>query len=322
MPKEVFGRDHAFLERKELLTPRGDRARRRASSPGSACAPSGSPAASRSCAGTSSTSSSCSRDDSRPRARADDERRAAAAEGRGARARRARPRHGQPRLARRRGLPRAERRRLPRRSACSRGSTRPRRPVCRVKVNAVVKRGANDDGIVALAEHFRGTGHTLRFIEYMDVGHTNGWRLDDVVPADEIVRADRRRLAARARSSRPAPDETARRFRYRDGAGEIGVIASVTQPFCGGCSRARLSAEGRLYTCLFALEGPRPARAAPARRRRRGARRDAPRRLGRAAPTAIRSSAPPRRAALPEGRDVVHRRVIECLAAVLIRISL
>jgi GTP 3',8-cyclase len=110
----------------------------------------------------------------------------------------------------------------------------------RVKVNAVVKRGANDDGIVALAGHFRGTPHTLRFIEYMDVGNTNRtldavWALEPVEPA--------------------RADETARRFRYRDGAGEIGVIASVTQPFCGGCSRARLSAEGRLHTCLFALKG-------------------------------------------------------------------
>ena len=124
----------------------------------------------------------------------------------------------------------------------------------RVKVNAVVKRGANDDGIVALAEQFRGTGHTLRFIEYMDVGHTNGWRLDDVVSSDEIVATidavhPLEPLAAHR------PDETARRWRYRDGAGEIGVIASVTKPFCGGCSRARLSAEGRLHTCLFALKG-------------------------------------------------------------------
>jgi GTP 3',8-cyclase len=123
-----------------------------------------------------------------------------------------------------------------------------------VKVNAVVKRGVNDGDVVALAERFRGTGHVLRFIEYMDVGHTNGWRLDDVVSADEIVsRIDAAfplEPAGRAR-----PDETANRWRYRDGAGEIGVIASVTQPFCGGCSRARLSAEGRLYTCLFALRG-------------------------------------------------------------------
>jgi cyclic pyranopterin phosphate synthase len=124
----------------------------------------------------------------------------------------------------------------------------------RVKVNAVVKRGANDDGLVALAEHFRGTGHVLRFIEYMDVGHTNGWRLDDVVSAEEIVA----KIDA-VWPLEPLPlartDETARTWRYRDGAGEIGVIASVTKPFCGGCSRARLSAEGRLHTCLFATAG-------------------------------------------------------------------
>ena len=121
-----------------------------------------------------------------------------------------------------------------------------------VKVNAVVKRHVNEDGIVPLASHFRGSSHTLRFIEYMDVGSTNGWRLDDVVPADQIVR----RIHA-VWPLEPLPpnraDETARRFRYRDGAGEVGVIASVTQPFCGGCSRARLSADGRLYTCLFGL---------------------------------------------------------------------
>jgi len=124
----------------------------------------------------------------------------------------------------------------------------------RVKVNAVVKRGANDDGIVALAERFRGTGHVLRFIEYMDVGHTNGWRLDDVVSADEIVKTIGARWPLEPAGTH-RPDETAKRWRYADGAGEIGVIASVTQPFCGGCSRARLSAEGKLYTCLFGVKG-------------------------------------------------------------------
>jgi cyclic pyranopterin phosphate synthase len=123
-----------------------------------------------------------------------------------------------------------------------------------VKVNCVVKRGVNEDGVVEMARHFRGTGHVVRFIEYMDVGHTNGWRLDDVVPADEIV--------ARIDAEFPLepvppayPGEVANRWRYRDGIGEIGVIASVTRPFCGECTRARLSAEGRLYTCLFAVRG-------------------------------------------------------------------
>ena len=123
-----------------------------------------------------------------------------------------------------------------------------------VKVNAVVKRGVNDADIVSLAEHFRGTGHVLRFIEFMDVGTTNGWRLEDVVTADEIVAriGERWPLEPVAAES---PDSTSRRYRYADGAGEIGVIASVTKPFCGACSRARLSAEGSLYTCLFAARG-------------------------------------------------------------------
>ena len=123
-----------------------------------------------------------------------------------------------------------------------------------VKVNAVVKRGANDEDVVGLAEHCRGSGHVLRFIEYMDVGSTNGWQMDDVVSAEEIVS----RISGRWPLEPVAverPDATARRWRYVDGAGEIGVVASVTQPFCGGCSRARLSAEGRLYTCLFAARG-------------------------------------------------------------------
>jgi GTP 3',8-cyclase len=123
-----------------------------------------------------------------------------------------------------------------------------------VKVNAVVKRGANDGDVLALAEHFRGSGHVLRFIEYMDVGSTNGWRLEDVVSADEIVGRIGERWPLEPVAPE-TPDSTSRRFRYLDGGGEIGVVASVTKPFCGGCSRARLSAEGRLYTCLFAAKG-------------------------------------------------------------------
>ena len=123
-----------------------------------------------------------------------------------------------------------------------------------VKVNAVVKRGINDAGVVDMARHFRGTAHTLRFIEYMDVGTTNGWRLDDVVPAAEIVeRIDAEFPLEPVEAAYRG--EVAQRWRYRDGAGEIGVIASVTQPFCGDCTRARISAEGKLYTCLFAIRG-------------------------------------------------------------------
>jgi cyclic pyranopterin phosphate synthase len=123
-----------------------------------------------------------------------------------------------------------------------------------VKVNMVVKRGANEDSVVPMAEHFRGSGHVLRFIEYMDVGHTNGWRMDDVVPAREILATIGAELPLEAVEPN-YPGEVATRWSYRDGGGEIGVIASVTQPFCGGCTRARLSAEGRLFTCLFAVRG-------------------------------------------------------------------
>ena len=123
-----------------------------------------------------------------------------------------------------------------------------------IKINMVVKRGVNEDSIVPMAKHFHQTGCILRFIEFMDVGATNGWQLNDVVPASEIVR----RISAELPLTPITPNypgEVARRFRYTDGGGEIGVITSVTQPFCGGCTRARLSAEGRLYTCLFATEG-------------------------------------------------------------------
>jgi GTP 3',8-cyclase len=123
-----------------------------------------------------------------------------------------------------------------------------------IKVNTVVRRGVNERAILDLAGRFRGTDTVVRFIEYMDVGHTNGWRLDEVVPASEIL------SAVDARWPLEPVDvayrgEVARRYRYRDGAGEIGLIASVSQPFCGDCTRARLSADGHVYTCLFATAG-------------------------------------------------------------------
>jgi len=123
-----------------------------------------------------------------------------------------------------------------------------------VKVNSVIKRGVNEREVVALARHFRETPHILRFIEYMDVGATNGWRMDDVVSAAEIVE-----LIGAEFPVEPADanyrGEVAKRWRYKDGKGEIGIIASVTQPFCGDCTRSRISAEGKLYTCLFAVRG-------------------------------------------------------------------
>jgi cyclic pyranopterin phosphate synthase len=124
-----------------------------------------------------------------------------------------------------------------------------------VKVNMVVRRGVNEDQIVPMARYLHGTGCILRFIEFMDVGTTNGWRTADVVTAEEILA----RLEASGLPLEPLPanyrGEVAARYGYRDGSGEVGVIASVTRPFCGDCSRARLSAEGRLYTCLFASRG-------------------------------------------------------------------
>ena len=123
-----------------------------------------------------------------------------------------------------------------------------------VKINAVVRRGVNDAGIVDLARHFQGSGHVLRFIEFMDVGNHNGWETGEVVPGAEVL--------ARIDAALPLepvdahyPGEVANRWRYRDGSGEIGVITSVTEPFCHACTRARLSAEGKLYTCLFAAAG-------------------------------------------------------------------
>ena len=123
-----------------------------------------------------------------------------------------------------------------------------------IKINMVVKRCVNDASIVPMARYFRGSGHILRFIEYMDVGHTNGWRLDDVVTAREIVGM----IDADSPLEQVDPNyrgEVAERWRYRDSSGEIGVIASVTQAFCRDCTRARLSTSGSLYTCLFATRG-------------------------------------------------------------------
>jgi cyclic pyranopterin phosphate synthase len=123
-----------------------------------------------------------------------------------------------------------------------------------LKVNMVVKRGVNDDQVLEVARHFRGTGHVVRFIEFMDVGSTNGWRLDDVVPSAEIVQ----RISA-VYPLQPIganyEGEVAERWRYLDGQGEIGVISSVTQAFCSTCTRARLSTHGQVYTCLFAQRG-------------------------------------------------------------------
>jgi len=123
-----------------------------------------------------------------------------------------------------------------------------------VKINMVVKRGVNDGGIVAMAERWRGTGHIVRFIEFMDVGSTNGWRMDDVVPSAEVVRRISERWKLEPVGANYA-GEVAERWRYVDGGGEIGVISSVTQAFCATCNRMRLSTEGSLYTCLFAQSG-------------------------------------------------------------------
>jgi len=123
-----------------------------------------------------------------------------------------------------------------------------------IKLNMVVKRGWNEHAVLPMARRFRGTGRILRFIEYMDVGHSNGWRLDEVITADEILST----IAAEYPLEPMPPTkqgEVAERYRYTDGAGEIGIIASVSRPFCGDCDRARLSADGQLYTCLFATAG-------------------------------------------------------------------
>jgi cyclic pyranopterin phosphate synthase len=118
----------------------------------------------------------------------------------------------------------------------------------------VVKRGTNEHEILPMARHFKGTGIVLRFIEYMDVGATNGWRMDEVLPSAEVVKMIQSQLPL-VQLEPSAPGETAERWGYADGSGEIGVVSSVTQAFCGDCNRARLSTEGRLYLCLFATQG-------------------------------------------------------------------
>jgi cyclic pyranopterin phosphate synthase len=123
-----------------------------------------------------------------------------------------------------------------------------------IKINAVIKRGMNEAAVLPLARYFKDSGHIVRFIEYMDVGHTNGWRMDDVVPAAEIIRTIDAELPLEA-IERNYSGEVAERWRFRDGGGEIGVIASVTQAFCRDCTRARLSTDGKIFTCLFATEG-------------------------------------------------------------------
>ena len=123
-----------------------------------------------------------------------------------------------------------------------------------IKINAVVQKGVNDHTIVDLARHFKGSGHTVRFIEYMDVGTLNGWRLDDVVPAEDMVSMIDAGMPLEPVES-SYRGEVAERYRYRDGDGEIGIIASVTKPFCGDCTRLRLSPDGSIYTCLFTSVG-------------------------------------------------------------------
>ena len=123
-----------------------------------------------------------------------------------------------------------------------------------IKINVVVQKGVNDHTVIGLLKHFRGTGHIVRLIEFMDVGNRNGWRMDQVVPSRELLEQIQKQWPLRAVGPNYA-GEVARRYEYVDGQGEIGFISSVTEPFCGDCSRARLSADGKLYTCLFANQG-------------------------------------------------------------------
>lgn len=124
-----------------------------------------------------------------------------------------------------------------------------------IKINMVVKKGTNDQEILKMARHFKNTPHVLRFIEYMDVGNCNAWQIDDVVPSADIVQLVSSQVGALEAIRNPGDSTVAQRWRYQDGQGEIGVISSVTQPFCKDCSRMRLSTDGKLYTCLFATQG-------------------------------------------------------------------
>ena len=176
-----------------------------------------------------------------------------------------------------------------------------------IKIKMVVKRGVNEDSVVPMARHFHGSGHIVRFIEYMDVGHSNGWRMDEVVPAAEIVAMIRAEMPLEPVAPN-YPGEVVERWRYGDGIGEIGVIASVTRPFCGGCTRARLSAEGKLFTCLFAVAG----HDLRALLRRRASDAEISAAIGRDLADArgpLLGAAHGRDRRSAQGRDVLHRRV-------------
>ena len=176
-----------------------------------------------------------------------------------------------------------------------------------VKVNMVVRRGVNEESIIPVARWARDKGLILRFIEFMDVGHTNGWRMDEVVPQAEILARIDAEMPLEALPASYA-GEVAGRFRYRDGSGEVGVIASVTQPFCGACTRARLSAEGRLYTCLFAASGTGPQDAASRRGDGRRARQPDPRHMDDPRGSLL-GAARGRHGRRTKGRDVRDRRL-------------
>ena len=177
-----------------------------------------------------------------------------------------------------------------------------------VKVNMVVKRGVNDDSVVDMARHFRGTGHIVRFIEYMDVGSTNGWRVDDVVSGRQIIDQVNAAFPLEAVGAN-YQGEVAQRYRYVDGAGEIGVITSVTQPFCGDCSRARISAEGKLYTCLFADHRERPPGIAPPGCERKGVGCGYRQSVGGPHRSLFGDPHQSDRVDSPQGRDELHRRL-------------